>query len=271
MRKRIINIILTLILLTGLSLLLYPSVSNWWNRHYASRAITNYAEWVEAISPEEYERMWAEAEAYNEALMERAVRFNPTEEEHEQYLSVLNVGGDEVMGYIQIPSINVSLPIYHGVDDAVLQIAAGHIEGTSLPIGGPGTHCVISGHRGLPSAKLFTDLDKLVEGDVFMLNVLHETLTYQVDQILIVLPEEVNDLQVEPGRDYCTLVTCTPYGVNTHRMLVRGHRIDNLPEAKEIIVESEAELIEPLIVAAGLAVPMLLVLLIGIMIPKKRR
>ncbi len=272
MRGKVSTIILILILLIGLSLLLYPSVADWWNSFHASRAIAGYSESVANLNEEDYERMLAEARAYNADLaMQSGNRFAPDEEQHERYMNTLDVTGTGIMGYIQITNINVSLPIYHTVEDTVLQIAAGHIEGTSLPVGGLGTHAVISGHRGLPSARLFTDLDKLVEGDVFTIKVLNNTITYQVDQIVIVLPEEVQDLDIDPNEDYCTLVTCTPYGVNSHRMLIRGKRIENLPEEKELLVESEAELIEPLIVAAGLAAPMLLVMFIGIMIPKKRR
>ena len=173
------------------------------------------------------------------------------------------------MGYIEIPEIKVSLPIYHGVDEGILQIAIGHITGTSLPVGGEGTHCVVSGHRGLPSAKLFTDLDKLVEGDIFMMRVLDETLTYEVDQILIVEPQETGALRIEEGKDYCTLVTCTPYGINTHRLLVRGHRIDNIEEAKNVRVTSDAIQIEPLLVAPVVAIPILLLLLILLMLPRR--
>ena len=271
MRKRITNIILTLILLIGLSLVLYPSVSDWWNQYHQSRAIAGYTEAVDNISTEEYERIIADARAYNELLPSIPDRYHPQPADHELYMNTLDITGTGIMGYVEIPSINVSLPIYHGVDDTILQIAVGHIEGTSLPVGGLGTHCVLSGHRGLPSARLFTDLDKLIEGDLFMIRVLHETLTYQIDSITIVEPEDVNSLEFEPGLDLCTLVTCTPYGVNTHRMLLTGRRIDNLPEAAELVVTADAEQIEPLIVAAGLASPVLLVMLIRILAPRRKR
>jgi len=175
------------------------------------------------------------------------------------------------MGYVQIPSIDVMLPIYHGTSEGVLQVAVGHLEWSSLPVGGAGSHCVVSGHRGLPSAKLFTDLDKVVEGDVFMLQILDETLTYEVDQIRIVEPHEMEDLMINAGEDLCTLVTCTPYGINSHRMLVRGHRIENLKEARVVRVTADAVQIEPIIVAPFVAAPMLLILLIVLMIPKGKK
>lgn len=175
------------------------------------------------------------------------------------------------MGYIEIPSIDCSLPIYHGTEESVLQTAIGHLEWTSLPVGGESTHCVLSGHRGLPSAKLFTNLDKLVEGDVFMLRILDEVLTYEVDQILIVEPQETAELQIVEGQDYCTLVTCTPYGINTHRLLVRGHRIDNMEEAKTVHVTADAVQIEPMIVAPIVAIPILLVLFIALIIPRHKK
>lgn len=261
MRKRIVNIILTLVLLAGLSLLLYPTVADWWNQYHQSRAIAGYTELVDEIDNAEAEEIIAEARKYNQLLPTIPNRYYPSPEDHELYLQTLDITGTGIMGYIEIPSINVSLPIYHGADDAVLQIAVGHIEGTSLPVGGEGTHCVLSGHRGLPSARLFTDLDKLEVGDVFMVRVLHETLTYQIDSIVIVEPEDVNGLEFEQGQDLCTLVTCTPYGVNTHRMLLTGRRIDNAPEEAALVVDADAEQIEPLLVAAGLAAPVLLVML----------
>ena len=194
-----------------------------------------------------------------------------TDEERAQYESLLNVSGNGIIGYIEIPSINCSLPIYHGTDEAILQIAVGHIEGTSLPVGGSGTHCVLSGHRGLPSARLFTDLDKMVIGDTFLMRVLDETLTYEVDQIRIVLPYELDDLEIEEGKDYCTLVTCTPYGINSHRLLVRGHRIENQEEAQAIRITADAMQIEPLLVAPIVAIPMLLILLVILLLPKKSK
>ena len=175
------------------------------------------------------------------------------------------------MSYIEIPNIKCSLPIYHGTDEAVLQIAVGHIEGSSLPVGGVNTHCVLSGHRGLPSAKLFSDLDKLEEGDLFMIRTLDQTLTYEVDQIRIVLPEEIDDLKIVEGEDLCTLVTCTPYGINTHRLLVRGHRVANQEDAENIRVTAEAMQVDTRIVAAFVAVPILLVLLIWLLVSTRKK
>ena len=175
------------------------------------------------------------------------------------------------MGYIEIPSIKVSLPIYHGVDEAVVQIAVGHIAGSSLPVGGESTHCVVSGHRGLPSAKLFTNLDEMKEGDLFVIRVLDETLTYEVDQIRIVLPEDLSELEIEEGKDLCTLVTCTPYGINTHRLLVRGHRVENVKDSSSIRVTADALQIDPVMVAPVIAVPILLILLIWLLVHYRKR
>lgn len=271
MKKHLSNIILIVILLAGLSLLLYPTVSDYWNKFHQSQAIASYAEAVADLDDETYEQLWGEAVEYNQSLRSRANRYHPTEEEHAAYEALLNVSGDGIMGYIEIESINCYLPIYHGVEESVLQIAVGHIEGTSLPVGGSGSHCVLSGHRGLPSAKLFTDLDQMREGDVFVLRVLDETLTYEVDQIRIVLPEEVNDLELVDGMDYCTLVTCTPYGINSHRMLVRGHRIDNLADASSIRVTADAMQLRPVLITPILMVPILLLLVIWFRIRRRRR
>ena len=194
-----------------------------------------------------------------------------SEEEYQEYESLLNVSGNGIMGYIEIESINCYLPVYHGVEESVLQIAVGHIEGSSLPVGGPGTHCVLSGHRGLPSAKLFTDLDQLREGDVFVLRVLDETLTYEIDQIHIVLPEEIQDLDLINGMDYCTLVTCTPYGINSHRMLVRGHRIENLADASSIRVTADAMQLKPILITPILMAPMLLLLMIWLGVRHRKK
>ena len=274
MKKRDFStVILILVFLVGLSLLLYPSVSDYWNSFHQSRAIATYAEQVANIDNDRYAQLWEDARAYNQTLVEKENRFQITDEERETYESLLNVGGNGIIGYIEIAKIGCSLPIYHGTDEGVLQIAVGHIEGTSLPTGGESTHCVVSGHRGLPSAKLFTDLDKLIPGDTFVLRVLDETLTYEVDQILIVEPQELAALEIEEGRDYCTLVTCTPYGINTHRLLVRGHRVANAEEAVQIRVTADAIQIEPLLIAPLVAVPMLLILLAALLVStrKKRR
>lgn len=266
MKNRTSTIALLLVFLIGLSLLLYPTASDWWNSFHQSQAIAGYAEAVAQLYDEAYEKAFAEAQAYNENLKNRSDRYHPTPEETAQYESLLNINGSGIMGYIEIPAIGVSLPIYHGVEDTVLQIAIGHIEGTSLPVGGSGTHCVVSGHRGLPSAKLFTDLDKLVEGDVFLIRVLDEVLTYEVDQSHIVEPHEVDLLEIEEGQDLCTLVTCTPYGINSHRLLVRGHRIENQESASSIRITADAMQIEPILVAPAVAAPMLLFLLLWLLL-----
>ncbi len=263
--------LLLLILLAGLSLLLYPTVSDYWNSFHQTRAIASYAEQVAVLDNDRYDAIWSEAADYNRSLLERNNTYLLSEEQKQTYERLLDVSGLGIMGYIEIPEIDVSLPIYHGTDDSVLQIAVGHLEWTSLPVGGESTHCVLSGHRGLPSAKLFTNLDKLREGDLFLLRVLDEVLTYEVDQILIVEPQETAALQILEGRDYCTLVTCTPYGINTHRLLVRGHRVDNLEEAKTIRITADAVQIEPLIVAPLVAIPMLLLMLIPLLLPRRRR
>ena len=269
MRKHLSTIVLLLVLLTGLSLLLYPTFSDYWNSFHQSRAIAGYVEDVAGLDKARYDALWQAAQAYNEKLPGTVVNHALTEAQREEYDSLLNVSGTGIMGYVEIPSIQCVLPVYHGTNEAVLQIAVGHLEWSSLPVGGEGTHCVISGHRGLPSAKLFTNLDKLVVGDVFMLRVLDEVLTYEVDQILIVEPQETAALEIEEGKDYCTLVTCTPYGVNTHRLLVRGHRVANAQEAKTVRVTADAVQIEPLLVAPVVAIPLLLVLLI-LLLPGRR-
>ena len=260
MKKNLSTILLVLILVVGVAIMLYPTASDYWNSFHQSRAIAGYAEEVAGLTAADYEKIWLSAVEYNNRMSAHGGPFKLTEEQWAAYLAELNLAGNGIMGYIEIPKIECSLPIYHGTDDAVLQIAVGHIESSSLPVGGPGTHCVLSGHRGLPSAKLFTHLDQLAEGDVFLLRVLNETLTYEVDQIHIVLPQEVDDLALVPGRDFCTLVTCTPYGINSHRLLVRGKRIENTEAATTIRVTSDAIRIDPILVAPVAAVPMLLVL-----------
>ena len=260
MKKKLSSLLLAAAFLAGLTLMLYPTVSDWWNSFHQSQAIASYAEATAGLSEEEYNRFLQEAQAYNAALLEKSNPLVPTDEELEEYNNILNVSGNGIMSYIEIPKIGCDLPIYHSVDEAVLQIAVGHIVGTSLPVGGPSTHCVLSGHRGLPSAKLFTNLDQMAVGDVFMLQTLDDTLTYEVDQIHIVEPQEVDGLSIIPGGDYCTLVTCTPYGINSHRLLVRGHRIENLASASSVRITSEAMQIDPILVAPVAAAPMLLVL-----------
>jgi len=266
-----ITLLLFLILLAGLSLLLYPSVSDYWNSLHQTRAIATYAEEVANLNQDQYDEIWAAAESYNASLTDRVNAYQLSDAQKEEYQQLLNVSGLGVMGYIEIPEIDVSLPICHGTEDSVLQVAVGHLEWTSLPVGGESTHCVLSGHRGLPSAKLFTNLDKLREGDIFLLRVLDEILTYEVDQILIVEPQDTAALEIAEGEDYCTLVTCTPYGINTHRLLVRGHRIDNIEEGKTVRVTGDAVQLEPLLVAPVVAIPMLLILLILLLLPRRRK
>lgn len=266
-RKRkgpsISTIVLTVILLAGVGILLYPSVSDWWNSMHATKAISGYVSAVEDMSGQEREAILEAARKYNTGL-QNGVDFVLTEEEQEEYNSLLDVTGTGIMGYVQISAIGVNLPIYHSVDEAVLQIAVGHIPGSSLPVGGERTHSILSGHRGLPSAKLFSDLDRMVEGDIFTVNILDQTFTYMVDQIRIVLPEETDDLAIQPGRDYCTLVTCTPYGVNSHRMLVRGKRIENI--AGEVVVVAEAVRIPNYVVIPAVLIPLLFLTLTGALI-----
>ena len=265
------TVFLVLLLLAGVSLLLYPSLSDYWNSMHQTRAIASYAETVSQLDTAQYDEMWKAAQDYNRSLAQRETAFALTDEQKAAYESLLDVSGLGVMGYIEIPEIDCSLPIYHGTEESVLQVAVGHLEWSSLPVGGEGTHCVLSGHRGLPSAKLFTNLDKLAVGDTFLLRVLDEVLTYEVDQILIVEPEQVDALGIGPGEDYCTLVTCTPYGINTHRLLVRGHRVENTPEAARMHVTADATQFDPLLVAPVLAIPVLLLLLMILLVPKRRR
>ena len=270
-KSSFVTAILIAALLAGALLLLYPTVSDYWNSFHQSRAIASYAEQVADLDDNTYDQIWADARAYNETLDNSTSRFVMTEEQKKIYEALLNIADNGVMGYIEIPKIKCNLPIYHGTDEAVLQIAIGHVQGSSLPAGGECTHCVLSGHRGLPSAMLFSDLDQLTEGGVFLLRVLDETLTYEVDQLRTVLPDELDDLAIEEGKEYCTLVTCTPYGINSHRLLVRGHRVENQASASTIRVTADAMQIEPLLIAPVVAVPMLLVLLVMVLIPHRTK
>lgn len=260
MKKHLSTIIFVIVLFVGLSLLLYPTISDYWNSYHQSKAIASYVDSVENMDEEKLEEMRIAAQEYNRKLLSNNNRFEMTDEEYSEYEKILDVNGTGIMGYVEVPRIDVKIPIYHGTDKEVLQIGVGHIEGTSLPIGGDSTHSAISGHRGLTSSKLFTDIDQLSEGDVFMLYVLGETLTYEVDQIRIVLPDELNDLKIESGEDYCTLITCTPYGVNTHRLLVRGHRIEN--EKVGGVVVEDARQYSVLIEALGVGSFILIVYVI---------
>lgn len=269
MKGKATTVILVIVFFIGLSLLLYPGVSNWWNSFHQTRAVFSYADTVSKIDSGEYRHYIDEALAYNERLAERGIRWQMSDMERSEYEACLNVDGTGSMGYIDIPKIRVMLPLYHGTEEAVLQTSIGHIEFTSLPIGGESSHCVVSGHRGLPSAKLFSDLDKLTYGDRFTLNILNETLTYEVDQITVVEPADVDALQIEEGQDYCTLLTCTPYGINTHRMLVRGHRVANQDGGAKVL--ADALQIEPKYIAPFLAAPVLLILVAFTSITSDRR
>ena len=264
------TVFLVLLLLAGVSLLLYPSLSDYWNSMHQTRAIASYAETVSQLDTAQYDEMWKAAQDYNRSLAQRETAFALTDEQKAAYESLLDVSGLGVMGYIEIPEIDCSLPIYHGTEESVLQVAVGHLEWSNLPVGGEGTHCVLSGHRGLPNARLFTNLDQLAVGDRFLLCVLDETLTYEVDQILIVEPQEVAALGITEGEDSCTLVTCTPYGINTHRLLVRGHRVENDAQAKAVRVTADALQIEPLLVAPIAAIPLLVILLAVLLLTEQR-
>ena len=262
MKKNKSTAILILVFFVGLSLLLYPTISDYWNSFHSSKAIATYAAEVAKLDPISYEHIWEDAKAHNKILAEKKNKYILSEKEYASYEKLLDITGTGIMAEIEIPSIRVDLPIYHGIDENVLQVAAGHLEWTSLPVGGESTHCVISAHRGLPSAKLFTNLDELAEGDVFLLRTLDELLTYEVDQILIVEPEDISALHIESGKDLCTLVTCTPYGINSHRLLVRGHRVETVETLSWAKVTSDALQVEPIIVAPLLALGIIAVLLV---------
>ena len=274
MSSRKIWIILTLGFLVGICVLLYPAFSNYWNSKTQSRVIVNYESVLEHLEPEDYTAIFQAAYDYNEAL--REVEFPLRDyKQVPGYYDALKIEGTTIIGYVVIEKIGVELPVYHGTSEQVLNRGVGHLEGTSLPVGGESTHCVMSAHRGLPSAKLFTDLDRLEMGDTFQISILDQVLTYQVDQVKVVTPKEVDDLQIVEGKDYCTLLTCTPYGINTHRLLVRGIRIETITEKPVIYVANEAFRIEPLLVTPAVAAPMVLVFLIHLMVkyrepPKKK-
>ena len=258
--KKLSTVLLIATFVAGLSLLLYPTVSNYWNTLHASRAVATYVDAVQNMGEDKRREMLQKAIDYNKSLTSDNQRLTISSARRQEYESILDVDGNGMIGYIEIPNVNITLPVYHGTNDDVLQIAVGHLDWSSLPVGGTSTHCVLSGHRGLPSAKLFTNLDQVKEGDTFVIRVLDEVLTYEVDQIRIVEPAAVDDLMIENGKDYCTLVTCTPYGVNSHRLLVRGHRVEN--ESESIRVTSEAIQIEPLIVAPAIAIPTLIIIFV---------
>lgn len=268
MKKRKLSVLILILFFTGLFLLLYPTVSNWWNRFHQTKIISEYREAADRLSLEDYTKEWDAAVAYNQSLYEKADRYAFDEAEKRVYSRLLNITGKGEMGYLEIPKIKVNVPIYHSTSADVLQYAAGHIPGTSLPVGGKGTHCVVSGHRGLPSARLFTDLDRLSVGDTFLVHTLNEQMTYLIDQILTVEPEQIEALELNAEQDYFTIVTCTPYGINTHRLLVRGHRIDN---EIELNLVSEAIQIEPVVVAPFVSIPFLLLLSVPLFAGRRKK
>ena len=257
MKKSLSTVITIAIMVVGAGLLLYPSVSNYINQANSARVIYDYDQLAANASREDIDAMLLQAQEYNTELYNTPGSF--AEPDLVQgYDDLLDVTGTGIMGYISIEKLGVNLPIYHGTATEVLQVGVGHLEGSSLPVGGPGTHCVLSGHRGLPSSKLFTDLDKLEVGDRFVITVLDTKLVYEVDQIKVVLPDEIADLQAVEGMDYCTLLTCTPYGINTHRLLVRGVRVDEVGAIPSASAVNEALRVDPLIVAPIIASPFLL-------------
>ncbi len=265
MKKKLSTIFILIVLFVGLSLLLYPSLGDYINNLNQNRDITRYVENVAKIDKKQYNKILNKAKKYNSDLAKAPTHWKLSDAEIKLYEETLDISGTGIMGYVEIPKINCSLPIYHGTDANVLQIAIGHLEGSSLPIGGRGSHSILSGHRGLPSARLFTDIDKLNEGDSFIVRVLDETLTYEVDQIRVVEPHETADLERVEDQDLCTLVTCTPYGVNTHRLLVRGHRVKNTKKSSEVRVTADALQIDPVMVAPVIAFPMLVFLIIFVL------
>ena len=272
-RKHISTIFIILIFLVGLGFISYPTVSNLWNQAHQSRAIATYSKQVEKLDDSENKKMLKAARKYNKSLLKKSDHWKLSKKDKKKYESLLDVSGTGIMGYIEVPKIDCSLPIYHGTDEGALQIAIGHLEGSSLPVGGKSTHCVLSGHRGLPSARLFTDLDQMEEGDIFILNILGRKLAYEVDQIKVVLPEEMLDLEIEEGKDLCTLVTCTPYGINTHRLLVRGHRTEyvekKVAEEKKEVQTKKTDI--RLMIAGGAGVLILLIIIIVIVIKRRRK
>ena len=271
MKKYISVLVPVAALLIGLSLLLYPSFSDWWNSFHQSRAIDSYTQAVENLDEAGTEALLQAAKSYNLRLLQRSNHFLLSDDEKTEYRNLLDTGGNGIMGYVEIPDIGVMLPIYHGTAESVLQVAVGHLEWTSLPVGGESSHCVLSGHRGLPSARLFTDLDALEEGDIFHLSVLGQKLSYQVDQITVAEPHETEELMIRQGEDLCTLVTCTPYGINSHRLLVRGSRIRL--QTKNVLQKVTADAVR---LSAGsaaliLGIPVLVLGLIILLLPRKKQ
>ena len=268
MKKHITTILIVVLFLVGLGILLYPTISNYINKKNGSRVISKYEETVQNNSADRIREMIREAEEYNQRLAGTPMAFYHPERLN-GYRTTLDITGTGIMGYIDIERINLKMPIYHSVEESVLQVGIGHLEGSSLPVGGSSTHAVLSGHRGLPSARLFTDLDELEIGDLFTITVMDQTMTYRVDQIKTVLPEEAADLQIIKGKDFCTLITCTPYGINSHRLLVRGIRVENVAHEEAAYVRNEALQVEPLLVALVVAIPVLLLVLILIWVKNR--
>lgn len=261
--RRPSTIALVLVFSLGVALILYPSFSDWWNRRRQSTVITGYDSSVQAMDAAARRALRDEAHAYNDGIARRGVEPTPLDGDSARYKEMLDVAGTGIMGYLEIPAIGQRLPIHHGTDESVLQRAVGHLAGSSLPVGGASTHCVLSSHRGLPGARLFTDLDQLEAGDRFAIHVLGETLTYEVDQMRVVLPTDLSPLQIEEGRDLCTLVTCTPYGINTHRLLVRGHRVEG---ARGGMDGPDAAQADPAVIAPPVAATLLVLLLVWMLL-----
>lgn len=276
MKKHLSTILLLLVFILGLAILLYPTISDYWNSIVQSKAIVAYEDALASLTQEDYSAYFEAADDYNAAIAELdfPLMYYDTLDEREdltRYADVLNIEGNGIFGYVNIDKIGVQLPIYHGTSDAVLNVAVGHIQGSSVPSGGKSTHCVLSAHRGLPSAKLFTNLDQLAVGDSFTITVLDRVLTYEVYDVQIVLPNEVDSLYVRDGEDLCTLVTCTPYGINTHRLLVHARRVETVEEKAAIFVPADAYMIDTLIVTPVVAIPMLLVLLVYMLIRYRKK
>lgn len=272
-RKILMNLAMAVLFLTGAGIFFYPTVSDMWNQYRNEKLITNYDTATENLSESEYDRLWKEAKEYNSHHTVNTIvdAFNENDEYilSHPYDEVLDPNGDGLMGSIEIPKINVKIAIYHGLGEDVLEKGAGHVEGTSLPIGGKGTHAVLAAHRGLPSAKLFTDLDQMEKGDIFLLHILGKTLAYKVDQIKTVLPSETGELDIIEGEDHVTLVTCTPYAVNTHRLLVRGVRTKYVKEemtGKDTVPQQLARTDPKKIMLGGLAVLIILIVLLYLII-----
>ena len=267
-KKHLLTVLMLMGLAIGVGLLLYPSVANYWNSFHQTQAIMSYSEAVSQMDTEDYKKILDDAKAYNKKLGKTGIQWVLSDAQKAEYQKQLQIGTSDVMGYISIPKIHVKLPLYHGTEEAVLQTSIGHLEPTSLPVGGKNSHCSVSGHRGLPSARLFTDIVDLKEGDTWTMTVLNETVTYEVDQIRIVEPEDLSNLQIEKGKDLATLITCTPYGINTHRLLVRGHRIPNADGDANLT--ADAIQIEPIYIAPFLAAPILVALLAILLITTRR-